>query len=53
MSRIGRLPITVPGGVDIALDGNDVTPASLLDAMACAQAARLTTQVARPDLPRF
>jgi large subunit ribosomal protein L6 len=25
MSRIGRLPITVPGGVDIALDGNDVT----------------------------
>jgi large subunit ribosomal protein L6 len=25
MSRIGRLPITVPGGVDIALDGADVT----------------------------
>ena len=25
MSRIGRLPITVPGGVDVALDGNDVT----------------------------
>ena len=25
MSRIGRLPITVPGGVDVALDGQDVT----------------------------
>jgi large subunit ribosomal protein L6 len=24
MSRIGRLPITVPGGVDVALDGSDV-----------------------------
>jgi large subunit ribosomal protein L6 len=25
MSRIGRMPITVPGGVDIALDGDAVT----------------------------
>ena len=25
MSRIGRLPITVPAGVDIAINGNDVT----------------------------
>jgi large subunit ribosomal protein L6 len=25
MSRIGRLPITVPNGVDIAIDGQDVT----------------------------
>jgi large subunit ribosomal protein L6 len=25
MSRIGRLPITVPGGVDVALDGSEVT----------------------------
>ena len=25
MSRIGRLPITVPGGVDVAIDGQDVT----------------------------
>jgi large subunit ribosomal protein L6 len=25
MSRIGRLPITVPGGVDVAIDGRDVT----------------------------
>jgi large subunit ribosomal protein L6 len=25
MSRIGRLPIAVPGGVDVAVDGNDVT----------------------------
>jgi large subunit ribosomal protein L6 len=25
MSRIGRLPITVPGGVDVALDGSAVT----------------------------
>ena len=25
MSRIGRLPITVPGGVDVTIDGSDVT----------------------------
>jgi len=25
MSRIGKLPITVPGGVDITVDGRDVT----------------------------
>ncbi|MDQ1289731.1 MAG: large subunit ribosomal protein [Actinomycetota bacterium] len=25
MSRIGKLPITVPGGVDVAIDGRDVT----------------------------
>ncbi len=25
MSRIGRLPITVPSGVDVAIDGQDVT----------------------------
>ena len=25
MSRIGRLPVTVPGGVDVAIDGRDVT----------------------------
>jgi len=25
MSRIGRLPITVPGGVDVALEGSEVT----------------------------
>jgi large subunit ribosomal protein L6 len=25
MSRIGRLPITVPGGVDVAIDGRTVT----------------------------
>jgi large subunit ribosomal protein L6 len=25
MSRIGRMPITVPGGVDVALDGSEVT----------------------------
>ncbi|HVA61196.1 MAG TPA: 50S ribosomal protein L6 [Mycobacteriales bacterium] len=25
MSRIGRLPIPVPGGVDVAIDGRDVT----------------------------
>ena len=25
MSRIGRLPITVPNGVDVAIDGRDVT----------------------------
>ena len=25
MSRIGKLPITVPSGVDIAIDGQDVT----------------------------
>ena len=25
MSRIGRLPITVPAGVDVTIDGADVT----------------------------
>jgi large subunit ribosomal protein L6 len=25
MSRIGRLPITVPGGVDVSIDGREVT----------------------------
>ena len=25
MSRIGKLPITVPSGVDVAIDGQDVT----------------------------
>ncbi len=25
MSRIGRLPITVPSGVDVTIDGSDVT----------------------------
>ncbi len=25
MSRIGKLPITVPGGVDIKIDGQQVT----------------------------
>ena len=25
MSRIGRLPVTIPSGVDIAIDGSDVT----------------------------
>ena len=25
MSRIGRLPITVPAGVDVVIDGNNVT----------------------------
>jgi large subunit ribosomal protein L6 len=25
MSRIGRLPITVPAGVDVAIDGRDIT----------------------------
>ena len=24
MSRIGRLPVTVPGGVDVAIDGRTV-----------------------------
>jgi large subunit ribosomal protein L6 len=27
MSRIGRLPVTVPGGVDVTIDGRDVTVA--------------------------
>jgi large subunit ribosomal protein L6 len=25
MSRIGRLPVTVPGGVDVTIDGRDIT----------------------------
>ncbi len=25
MSRIGKIPVTVPGGVDVSIDGQDVT----------------------------
>src|SRR6185312_6808958 len=57
MSRIGRLPITLPGGVDVALDGQEVTvkgPKGQLshvvaDPISVERAEDGTIQVKRPD----
>jgi large subunit ribosomal protein L6 len=57
MSRIGRLPITVPAGVDVSLDGRDVTvkgPKGTLthtvaEPIEITRAEDGTLQVTRPD----
>ncbi len=57
MSRIGRLPITVPAGVDVAIDGQAVTvkgPKGTLqhtvaEPIVIARAEDGTLQVTRPD----
>jgi large subunit ribosomal protein L6 len=57
MSRIGRLPITVPGGVDVALDGSLVTVKgpkgtlthTIASPITIERAEDGTLQVARPD----
>jgi large subunit ribosomal protein L6 len=57
MSRIGRLPITVPSGVDVSLDGRDVTvkgPKGTLthtvaEPIEITRAEDGTLQVTRPD----
>jgi large subunit ribosomal protein L6 len=57
MSRIGRLPITVPAGVDVTIDGQAVTvkgPKGTLahtvaDPIQIARAEDGTLQVTRPD----
>ena len=57
MSRIGRLPITVPSGVDVSLDGRDVTVKGLKGTLTHTVAEPIeitraedgTLQVTRPD----
>jgi large subunit ribosomal protein L6 len=57
MSRIGRLPITVPSGVDVAVDGQEVTVKGPKGRLAHAVAAPIavertedgTIAVTRPD----
>jgi large subunit ribosomal protein L6 len=57
MSRIGRLPITIPSGVDVSLDGRDVTVKgpkgtlthSVAEPIEITRADDGTLQVTRPD----
>ena len=57
MSRIGKLPITVPAGVDVTIDGHDVTvkgpKGSLTHTVAApikvARGGRASCVVTRPD----
>lgn len=57
MSRIGRLPIAVPGGVDVALDGSEVTVKGPKGSLSHQVASPITVQraddgtltVTRPD----
>ncbi len=57
MSRIGRLPITVPAGVEVAIDGQDVTVKGPKGTLSHRIAAPITIErgddgqltVARPD----
>ncbi|GAA1163263.1 50S ribosomal protein L6 [Ornithinimicrobium humiphilum] len=57
MSRIGRLPITIPSGVDITIDGSTVTVKgpkgqlqhSVAEPISVEKTEDNTVQVARPD----
>jgi large subunit ribosomal protein L6 len=57
MSRIGRLPITLPSGVDVAIEGQDVTVEgpkgrlahSIAEPLAVQRTEDGTLQVTRPD----
>lgn len=56
MSRIGKLPITVPGGVDVTVDGRDVTVKGPKGTLSHSVAAPITVElqdgtlrVVRPD----
>ena len=56
MSRIGRMPITIPAGVDVTIDGADITvkgpKGTLSHTMASPITAEIkdgTIEVARPD----
>jgi large subunit ribosomal protein L6 len=60
MSRIGRLPIAVPGGVDVAIDGRTVTVKGPKGSLSHAVAAPIevtqegsTLTVVRPDDERY
>lgn len=57
MSRIGRLPVTVPGGVEVTIDGQDVTVKGPKGSLSHTVASPITVQrgedgsvtVVRPD----
>ena len=57
MSRIGRLPVTVPSGVDVTIDGQSVTVKgpkgqlahTVVEPITVATGEEGTIQVARPD----
>jgi len=60
MSRIGRLPIAVPGGVDVAIDGRTVTVKGPKGSLAHSVASPIevvqdgsTLTVTRPDDERY
>ena len=60
MSRIGRLPIAVPGGVDVAIDGRTVTVKGPKGSLSHSVAAPIevaqegtTVTVTRPDDERY
>ncbi len=60
MSRIGKLPITVPSGVDVTIQGRDVTVKGPKGALSHAVAAPISVEltdgalrVARPDDERI
>ena len=57
MSRIGRLPVTVPAGVDVTIDGSTVTvkgpkgqlALDVVEPISVGRADDGTLQVSRPD----
>lgn len=57
MSRIGKIPVTVPGGVDVSIDGQDVTvkgpkgslALTISEPIAIAKNDDGTLSVTRPD----
>jgi large subunit ribosomal protein L6 len=61
MSRIGRLPVPVPSGVDVAIDGRDVTvkgpkgtlSLTVAEPITVERADDGTVQIARPDDERL
>ena len=52
MSRIGRLPITVPAGVDVTIDGADVTVKGPKGTLQHTVAAPITVERADDGTPR-
>ncbi len=51
MSRIGRLPITVPAGVDLKIDGQDVTAKGPKGELSLTVAAPITVAWRKPPSP--
>ena len=61
MSRIGRLPVTIPSGVDVTIDGSTVTvkgpkgqlALDVVEPISVAKAEDGALQVSRPDDERY